>query len=225
MRVYAIEQRSEAWFALRCGRVTGSCAEAIIKERQRGSGELKERADLRHRLITERLTGIAGDDIPYKGKDLEHGISCEPEAFSAYEAATGEIALRIGFVAHDELMAGCSPDGYIGDPYDPLLPVAWDGIVEFKCPASTTHLGYLQADVIPKEYRPQLLHALWITGAAWADFCSYDPRFQDPKQRIFRKRLLAKDVATELAAYELSVRLFLSSVDEAVKALSETAVA
>lgn len=209
MIVHAVEQRSPEWHALRCGRVTGSCAEAILKVRQRGTGELAIRRELRERLIVERLTGIPTDDLPYKGKDLQHGIDCEPEALNAYEAATGEIVTRVGFVSHDTLMAGCSPDGYIGN---------WAGIIEIKCPSSSTHLDYRKADVIPEDYRPQLIHSLWITGAPWVDFVSYDPRFQDPALQLFTKRLTREGI--DFTAYELAVTLFLSEVDKDVAALT-----
>lgn len=156
MTIYDCEQRSPEWHALRCGRLTGSGAQAVIQERKRGTGELAIRANLRQKLIVERLTGVPSEDIPYKGKDLQHGITCEPEAIAAYEAAHCEIVTRIGFLAHDALMAGCSPDGYIGE---------WEGVIEVKCPASETHYEYILADRIPEEYYGQLVHTLWLTGA------------------------------------------------------------
>lgn len=212
MKIHQVEQRTPAWDALRAGKVTGSCAQAILQVRKRGSGELAIRRDLRQRLVVERLTGIPVEDIPYKGKDLQHGIACEPEAFDAYETR-GELVNRVGFLEHDTLAAGCSPDGYVGD---------WQGIVEFKCPASSTHLEYLKADTIPDEYLGQLLHALWITGARWADFCSFDPRFLNPTKRLFVKRLERNEDLIQ--AYELAVRLFLDEVDADVRALQPETV-
>lgn len=203
-----MEQRSPEWHALRCGRLTGSGAQAVIQERKRGTGELAIRTKLRERLVVERLTGVPVDEIPYKGKDLQHGIDTEQEALNAYEAATGEIVSRVGFVCHDDLMAGCSPDGCIGN---------WDGVIELKCPASSTHWDYLKAKAIPEEYYGQLVHTLWITGAPWVDFCSYDPRFRDPKFRLFTKRLMRNEEI--LQAYELAARLFLSEVEKDVAAL------
>lgn len=209
MIVHNVEQRSPEWHALRCGRVTGSCADAILKVRQRGSGELAVRRDLRQRLIVERLTGVPADDIPYKGKDLQHGIDTEPEAVIAYEAAQSEIVTRIGFVSHDRLMAGCSPDGCIGE---------WEGCIEVKCPASETHWDYVKADAVPADYYPQLVHTLWITGAPWVDFISYDPRFLDTTKRLFIKRLTRDGI--DFTAYELAVSLFLSEVDKEVAVLA-----
>lgn len=204
MRVYDIAQRSPEWHALRAGRVTGSAAQAILQVRKKGSGELAIRRDLRERLIVERLTGKPLEENGYTSDAMRHGIDTEQEALNAYEAATGEIVTRVGFVAHDTLMAGCSPDGCVGE---------WEGAIEIKCPGSLAHREYRKADCIPEEYMGQVLHTLWITGAQWVDFCSYDPRFPEP-MRLFRKRLNRNEEL--LTAYELAVSLLLSEVDKAV---------
>jgi hypothetical protein len=199
VKVYHDEQRTDAWKALRVGMVTGTCAADILAVRKRGSGELERRVTLRRRLVCERLTGRDSEDGTVT-RAMRYGSEREPDAFRAYEARTGVLVKRVGFVAHDELMAGCSPDGYIRN---------WDGLLELKCPDSTTHLGYLLDGGIPEEYRPQLLHNLWITGAPWVDFVSFDDRL--PEHRLFIRRLERND--TEIAAYELAVRLFLGEVE------------
>ncbi len=202
---YDAAQRSPEWYALRAGKVTGSCANALLAVRKKGSGELAVRRDLRERLIVERLTGLPVEESAYKGKDIQHGVDTEPLAAIEYEVVTGEMVSHCGFLAHDELAAGCSPDGYIGD---------FEGVLEVKCPSSAVHLDYRRANVIPEEYYGQLLHALWITGAQWADFVSFDPRMQAPHLRLFTKRLTRNE--TDIQAYELAVRLFLSEVEQGV---------
>jgi putative phage-type endonuclease len=210
MKIHDVQQRTPEWHALRCGKVTGSAAHAILAIRKKGTGELAIRRDMRQRLVVERLTGIPANDLPYLPKDMQHGVDCEPEAFAAYEAQ-GALVMRVGFVEHDELMAGCSPDGSVND---------FEGLIELKCPSSAVHMEYLKADAIPEEYYAQLVHSLWITGAQWADFCSFDPRFPEPL-RLFRKRL--ERSAVDLPAYELAVRLFLEEVDKEVHALQARA--
>lgn len=204
MKIHHCDQRSEAWHALRCGKLTGSGANALLAVRKRGSGELQARADLRQRIVVERLTGVPANDIPYLPKDMQHGVTCEPEAVGAYEAATGQLVCRVGFIEHDTLATGCSPDGYVGDI---------EGVIEVKCPASRTHLEYLQAGVVPEDYVGQLVHAIWVTGAQWAEFISYDPRFLDPSLHLFIRRVTRKSL--DLTAYELAVSLFLSEVEKA----------
>lgn len=206
MTVLQLEQRSDAWTAARLGRLTGTGAEAILAVRKKGLGELQKRIDLRRRLVCERLTGRSAENGQASAA-MRYGTEREPDAFRAYEAASGLLVKRVGFVVHDELMAGYSPDGYVGN---------WAGLVELKCPEMTTHLAYLAGAVIPDEYRPQLIHALWVTDAEWVDFVSFDDRFP-ADLKLFRRRLHRKDV--DLDAYALAASLFLSEVDAELAAV------
>ena len=132
---------------------------------------------------------------------MQRGIDLEPAAFAAYEAATGHVAHQVGFLAHPTLPAGCSPDGQVR---------SFEGILELKCPKSATHLGYLRAQKVPTDYLRQITHNLWITGASWCDFVSFDDRFPLPLQLVCL-RVVRSDV--DLAAYELAARLFLDEVE------------
>lgn len=209
--VFDMPQRSPAWFQARIGLLTGSCADAVLAERKRGTGELAVRADLRRRLVCERITGLAVDEVPFLPAHMQRGQDLEPMAFGAYEALTGQVAERVGFVAHRTQKVGCSPDGHVGN---------WAGLIELKCPKSPTHLGYLQAGLVPEEYHAQILHGLWLTGAAWCDFCSYDDRFPAPLE-LFRVRVNRDDVA--VAAYEVKVMQFLDEVERDLRAVLQRA--
>lgn len=175
------------------------------------TGEAAARRDLRMQLVCERLTGVSQDD-GFVNAAMQRGIDAEPLACAAYEALTGELVQRSGFLAHRELLAGCSLDGHIGD---------FDGIVEFKCAKSATHLRWLRAGVLPPEHRPQILHNLFITGAAWCDFLSFDDRFP-PALQTFLVRVPREPI--EILAYEKVVRAFLAEVDAEVAALTPLAV-
>lgn len=205
--VHDVAQRGQEWFALRCGLLTGSSANDLIQERRKGTGELKARTDLRRRLVAERITNTCLDDLPFTPYDVQRGIDLEPMAFVAYEARTGRMAKRVGFLRHATLKAGASPDGGVN---------AWEGGLELKCPKATTHLGYIQDGVLPEEYRGQCLHGLWLTGAAWWDFCSFHPEFPAPHD-LFCVRMVRDEAV--IALYDKSVRDFLASVDQAVASL------
>jgi hypothetical protein len=199
---FDMPQRSPEWYRMRAGLLTGSCVDAVLATRKRGTGELAIRTALRRRLVAERLTGSPIEDISGDlPAHMQRGNDVEPVAFAAYEAATGNIVTRVGFVAHDTLQTGCSPDGYIGQ---------WEGLIELKCPKQVTHLEHMMAGVVPEEYRGQVMHALWLTGAQWCDFCSFDPRFP-PSHELFRVRMTRDSF--DVAAYELAVRLFLDEVE------------
>lgn len=170
------------------------------------SGEAAARRDLKTQLVCERLTQEPQEDV-FVNAAMQRGIDAEPLAFAAYEAHTGQVVQRSGFLQHADLMAGCSLDGHVGN---------FGGIIELKCPKSSTHLKYLRGKVAPADYMPQLIHNLWVTGAAWCDFVSFDDRFP-PDLSLFVVRVPRESV--DLKAYELAVRLFLSEVDKDVQSL------
>ena len=202
------EQRSEAWLAVRLGCITASRAGDIVATIK--SGEAAARRDYRLQLVCERLTGQPQEDI-YVNADMQRGMDLEPRAFAAYESVTGQVVTRVGFVRHLSLMAGASPDGVIGD---------FDGLVELKCPRSATHLKYLRAGTVPPDHLPQLLHQLWITGAGYVDFVSFDPRFPEPWQ-VFIARLTR--TAAAIGEYESKALAFLSEVDRECEAIGTMA--
>ena len=198
------DQRSPAWFQARAGRLTGSRASDMLATIK--SGEAAARRDYRMQLVTERLTGQPQDD-GFVNAAMQRGIEMEPLALAAYEAVTGNVAIRTGFLSHVTHLAGCSLDGHVDN---------FAGIVELKCPKSATHLRYLNEGVLPREYLPQVTHNAWIAGAEWVDFLSYDDRFPADLQ-VFYVRVLSKDL--DIEKYEKSALAFLAEVDESVNVL------
>jgi putative phage-type endonuclease len=203
--IHDCDQRSDAWFKARAGKLTGSRACDMLATIK--SGEAAARRDYRTQLVVERLTGQPQED-GFINAAMQRGIDLEPQAFRAYEALTGTMAVRTGFLAHNSLMAGCSLDGHVD---------SFAGIVEIKCPKSATHLKYWRGDgKLPAEYLPQVTHNLWITGAAWCDFLSFDDRFPADLQ-TFLVRVKREDV--DIAGYEKAALAFLAEVDAEVKEL------
>jgi predicted phage-related endonuclease len=207
MRAFTVvtaEQRSEQWFLARLGRLTGSRANDMLATIK--SGEAAARRDLRTQLVCERLTQTLQEDS-FVNAAMQRGIELEPAAFAAYEALTGTLAERTGFLAHNDLAIGCSLDGHVGD---------FEGICEFKCPKSATHLRYLTNGKVPADYLPQITHNLWVSGAQWCDFLSYDDRFPLPL-RTFLVRVERDEAA--IAAYAEKALAFLAEVDREVAAV------
>ncbi len=197
MKVYTFPQRSDEWYRIRLGKLTGSNAAAILATIK--TGEAAARRDYRMRLVCERLTGQAQEDGPTTDA-MQRGIDMETHARAAYEAHTGQIVSECGFVSHDNLPAGCSPDGYIGD---------WQGLVSFKCPKTATHVGYLSENRMPPAYVPQMLAEMWLTGAQWYDFVSFDDRLPE-RLSLFTVRVKRNDAA--IADFEAKARTFLEEV-------------
>jgi hypothetical protein len=202
-------QRSPEWFAARVGRLTGSVASDMLATIK--SGEAAARRDLRTKLVVERLTGQSQED-GFVNAAMTWGIEHEADAFAAYEAHSGSVVRRTGFLCADGLMVGCSLDGDVD---------GFGGIMELKCPKSATHLGYLKDGKVPANHLPQIWHNLWVTGAEWCDFASYDPRFPEGL-RLFVCRVPRVEI--DVLAYSKQAEKFLAEVDEEVAALSGLAV-
>lgn len=198
-------QRTADWHAERAGKWTGSKFVDVLARNKKTGEPLKCYYDLIWQVVTERITGQATEGA--QGFALQWGMDVEPYAREAYELETGEIVTESGFIQHPVFwFAGCSPDGLVGA----------DGGIEMKCPKSSViHLERFISGV-PEEYIPQIQGCMWVTGRAWWDFVSYDPRQQEKfrilKIRVnrdeeFIRKLEAAVLDAELAAQELQARL------------------
>ena len=199
MRIIDCKQGEADWFAARCGVASASRFGAIMATIK--SGEAAERRNYRTDLVVERLTGRPLDGFTTAA--MKQGIEREPFARMAYEAHTGNIVQEVGFCRLDDMDAGGSPDGLIGD----------DGGLEIKCPERSAHLRYLQQDMEPPEYTWQIQGGLWVTGRQWWDFVSYNPDFPEHLQLIVRRIQRNEEAIAKLSA---EVRKFLAEVEAEV---------
>jgi putative phage-type endonuclease len=194
-----MDQRSVEWIEARLGHATGSRASDMLagKDTQARKGYITQ-------LVTERLTGMSQDF--YTNADMQRGIEVEPVARAAYQA-NHELVDEVGFIKHPTILwFGASPDGLVGS----------DGLVEIKCPRSTTHLEYIQAKKPPAKYIPQMMAQLSCTGRKWVDFVSFDNRFPEHLQ-LFVVRF--EPSAEELEKFESKVKEFLNEVNNLMEQL------
>lgn len=200
-------QGTKEWLQDRAGKVTGSRAAAINSFLKDGK-ESAARRDYRIELALERLTGQAAEN-EFITKEMQRGTEQEPYARMAFEDSTGLFVSESGFVFLPDIMAGCSVDGFINDG-------GRFGIWESKSPKSFTHINYIKAGVLPDDYRPQVIHNMWITGAEFADFFSYDSRMPEILQ-CFHVRIERDQNAIDM--HERNVLRFLDEVDQEVNSL------
>lgn len=159
MIVHRVPQYSPEWWAVRKGLPTGSCAEKLLtptgKPSTQGYAYINE-------LIACKM-GFA--DEPMEPTEwMVRGIELEPQARQFYELLTGETVEQVGFITNDDVTAGCSPDGLIGEK-------GW----EVKCPKASTHIGYLLGAKLPDFYKPQVHFSMAVTGLKEWVFMSYYP--------------------------------------------------
>jgi hypothetical protein len=202
------EQRSPAWFAARVGRLTGSVAGEMLAKIK--SGEAASRRNLRLRLVLEQITGKP-QESDYVSPAMLAGIEREAAAFAAYEALTGELAQRSGFLSHNTFMAGCSLDGHLGD-FAELLSI--------KCRQPAAHYEFMKTQKVPADALAQMRHELWVTGAERHHYFSYNPDFPETLQCglvVFRRQDLDVD------GYDAEARAFLAEVSVEVLAMQTIA--
>jgi putative phage-type endonuclease len=200
-----MEQRTTEWHTARLGKVTASRVADVIAKTKTGYGA--SRANLMADLIVERLTGQPAST--FTNAHMEWGTEQEPHARAAYSARTGELVEEVGFIDHPRIVnSGASPDGLVGD----------DGLVEFKCPATATHLDTLLAGEVPSKYIPQMQWQMACTNRAWCDFVSYDPRLPE-HLRMFVKRVERDD--KYITTLEGEVKTFLAELNEKLEKLQE----
>ena len=183
MNTFTCAQRSEEWFQLHIGRVTASYMSDVMDFRKTGDkGAGSKRISYMGKKIAETLTGEMGTSIPPTFA-MQWGTDHEDEARRAYVVSAGNFVDQIGFGIHPEIERfGASPDGLIDA----------DGMLEIKCPDTSTHIRWMLEGEVPVEHRPQMYAQMAVFGRKWCDFISRDVRLV-PRHQTFIKRLTRED--------------------------------
>ena len=198
-----IEQRSDAWFEARIGKVTASRVADVIAKTKTGYSATRD--NYMAQLVCERLTGQKGDS--FTNAAMQHGTETEPLARISYEVAQNVLVDEVGFVPHPTIeMAGASPDGLVND----------DGLLEIKCPNTATHIETLLSQTVPGKYNTQMQFQMACTGRQWCDFVSFDNRLPQELQ-LFVKRVPRDNVFIRLIEGEIVQ--FLAELDDKINKL------
>ena len=200
-----MEQRSEKWFAARLGKVTASKVSDVVAKTKSGYGA--SRATYMSQLLVERLTKTRTEF--YSNAAMQWGTDTEPQARAAYEFITNNSVIEEGFIPHPTIeMSGASPDGLVND----------DGMLEIKCPNTSTHVQTLLDEKIPKKYVDQMQWQMACAEREWCDFVSFDPRLPDGND-FFCTRLKRDD--KRIADLESEVTDFLDELSTQIVKLNE----
>lgn len=198
-----LTQGSPEWIAARVGSLGASCIHEAVARTKSGWGA--SRANLMARLISERLTGLPQDT--YQTPAMLHGINTEAEARDCYVFRTDAAVETCGLFRHPTINGThASPDGLVGS----------DGLLEIKCPSSSTHIDTLLEAGIPSKYVLQMQWQMACTGRAWCDFISFDPRLPESMRLYVQRVERAPAIIAEL---ERDISGFLDELDTRVRAL------
>lgn len=173
-----MEQRTDAWYADRLGKVTASRVADVMAKTKTGYSATRQA--YMDQLVVERITGLKEDS--FQSAAMAFGTEQEPFARAMLETQHNVLVEEVGFIPHPTIpMCGASPDGLVGD----------DICVEIKVPQNTAFFNFVLAraersdsksGIDPKYYaQMQLQMACTQRNQAW--FCMFNPRI-DKNQLI-----------------------------------------
>lgn len=186
-----IVQGSDAWLESRLGIPTASEFDRIITPKKLDPCKSDTLDRYRNRLLAEWMYGASLE--AFDGGWIKRGKELEPEAARWYEMETDVVTTPVGFVALDDGSAGASPDRLVGEV----------GLVEFKCPALETHVGYLlEPSSLLAEYRIQHQGQLWVcSDREYVDMVSYYPAFPSVVVRTYRDEIVQAALSKYVPAF------------------------
>lgn len=202
-------QGTEAWFQERAGYASASRF-ADVMTKGRGDKPSLTRAKYIDHLVVELLTQ---KPLMKGGKSaaMDRGVEREPFARMAFEAATGKIVKEVGFIKHQYLRCGCSPDGLVDE----------DEGLEIKSPDADTHLRYLElTDSPPEEYEWQVHGGMYVTGRKVWNFVSWHPDFPPELQlhvvRVHRDEAKIQALHNEMSRFLAEVKVKFDAMQDRI---------
>ncbi len=214
----AMIEDHDAFLAERCGSIGASEIAVALSVLKRASGTKMQgdptqaALDLRNDKIAAQFTGFHSYINP-----LKWGNDHEAEAIDAYAMTTNEEVISRDPLTGERMVilhprikgTHASPDALVG----------MDGGLEVKCPTSGVHLKTLLVQAIPEEHLPQIHWNMACSGRLWWDFCSFDPRFANPKMQHFICRV-QRDEA-RITEMEYGIKKVLSGQDQIIRRIIE----
>jgi putative phage-type endonuclease len=191
-------EEKSAWLSARAGKLTASRmadAMAMLKNGQPAAA----RSQYMRELLAERLTG---QSVPHVVNDaMLWGTEHEDEAVDKFVEMTGRNVKLSRFYEHPVIENfGATPDRELDD-----------GLLEVKCPTTSTYLEWVLAGVVPERHKPQMTAQLLCSGKSWCGFIAYDPRIRDEGKRLFLRKY--EPTPEEMAAVEAAAVQFLDELD------------
>ena len=195
-------EEKAAWLAARCGKLTASRMCDAMDFTKDGRPSAK-RIKLLHELLAERLTGFSVPHVVTEA--MEHGLEYEDEAVDVFVERFPKYDVRLSRLYEHPTIPnfGATPDREIDH----------DGLLEVKCPTSTTYLEWVLAGKIPEKHKPQMCAQLLCSRKKWVGFIAYDPRIRDEGRRLFMRKY--EPTTEELRRVEDYAVRFLTELDNA----------
>ena len=196
MKKHNILQKSDEWFQIRKGKITGTTLKAIM-------GTPKARQEAIYEVIAERLTvGVDNPDVNYENA-MDRGNRLEPDARTMFEFETGLKVDEVGFCENDDnALIGYSPDGIISDTED----------LEIKCMGGKNHVKMWITNKVPEDYSWQVVQAFIVNPKLEKRyFVGYNPDI--PVHPLHIIEITRKEVKSEIEEALEKQTIFLKDVE------------
>lgn len=195
---YNIIQWTPEWKEIRKGKLTGTKLKWILwyteKRLPKWDGDAIE-------LIAEKNI----DDPELSAMEImERWNYLEWFARREYEQKTWLTVTEVWFIEDESWYIWLSPDGIIDNW---LWVYTW--AVEFKSPMWKKYVRYLKEDIIPNEYKAQVInYFLVIDTLEWLDFCIYNPDVISNLPKFHIIRITREQLQKEIAKAKVDIQKF-----------------
>jgi hypothetical protein len=196
-KFYDIQQNTEEWLQMRCGRLTSSNLGKVMANYGKPFGDPAKKYAVQ--IAIEQITGVP-ESSNFTNEHMERGHVQEPLARMAYEEEMFCTVKNGGFFGSEFI--GCSLDGLVGN----------DGGIEIKSVIPSVHYSNVKRANVDPAYKWQCIGNMKFPRLDWLDFISYCDAYPTEKN-LFIYRLHAKDYADEYAMIDLRVEEFKALVN------------
>lgn len=191
MIIGEFEQHSPEWWEARTGRPTSSCFDQILTPKTMKPSAQAEK--YLYTLAGERIAGVKTET--YSNPWMQRGLELEAEARRLFAMFVDVEVQEVGIVFPDEKkLWASSPDGILDFNGEPAG-------LEIKCPAIHTHVAYLLAEDVPREYLCQVQGGILTTGFRQWFFMSYYPGLPPLIIGVTRDDTMCNALEKELYAF------------------------
>lgn len=200
MKIYNIEQRTDAWHELRLWKITGTVLASIM-----WTPKAREKAF--YEILSQRLSTEASQDE----SPMMRWARLEDEAIERYEKITWNKVAKAWFTERDDnKFIASSPDWLI---IDEEWKYSW--AIEIKCLSSALHIKSFLTGEIPSEYEEQMLQYFIVNDdLEFLDFVFYDPRISIKQIHIIQIR--RDEVSALIEEARKKQEQFLKEIDDAL---------
>jgi hypothetical protein len=173
MKEIKVNQNTNEWMTLRCGKITASNFDLLIPSKKIDGFTVGQRTYLLS-VAAEILTGMWEDN--FQTKAMQQGHEREPQARDELSKIINAPIRESGFWEYSDYV-GISPDGIGGFN---------EFTVELKCPQPKAHMLHIyDMKEFDKKYQWQYKGQMWGTGIDHCYYGSFNPDFPDNKKLIY----------------------------------------